>query len=177
MIKKIFIGLVTIIAIFLIAAAMQPDTYRVERSVTIAAPPAAVFPEVNDLHQMDGWSPWKKYDPAARQTYAGPAVGQGSSMTWVGNSQMGEGTATIAESRAEELVRMDLQFVRPFPSTATAEYTFKPQGDQTVATWAMYGESSFMSKAFGLVVSMDKMLGKEFEEGLNNLKKVVEAKK
>ena len=83
---------------------------------------------------------------------------------------------TIVESRPNELVRIRLDFEKPFTSTGLAEFTFKPAGDQTSVTWSMTGRKNFITKAMGLIVSMDKMIGGQFEEGLANLKGLAEAR-
>lgn len=174
MIKKILIGLVVIVAVFLVVAAFQPEDYRVTRSAAIAAEPAVVFAQVNDLKKWDAWSPWEKLDPAMKKTHEGPAAGTGASYTWSGNSKVGEGRCTITESRPYELVRTRLDFVKPFASTCTADFTFKPDGGQTNVIWTMEGKNNFIGKAMCLVMNMDKMVGGQFAEGLANLKAIAE---
>jgi hypothetical protein len=174
MLKKILIGVAAVFVLFLIIVAVQPAQYRVTRTATIAAAPAVVFEHVNDLHKWDAWSPWAKLDPAMKTTFEGPQSGTGASYAWVGNSKVGEGKMSITESRANELVRLKLEFIKPFPSTASSEFTFKPEGDKTSVSWSMSGEKNFISKAFCLFMNMDKMLGGEFETGLANLKSAVQ---
>src|SRR5258705_8370893 len=128
MIKKILLVLVAVVAVILIAGAFQSDTYRVERSVTIAAPAAAVFPQINDLHASQAWSPWVKLDPNAKMTFDGPASGVGASNSWAGNKEIGEGRQTITESSANELVRLKLEFLKPMADVATGEVRLKPEG-------------------------------------------------
>jgi hypothetical protein len=108
-------------------------------------------------------------------TYDGPAEGAGASYTWSGNNKVGEGRTTITESRPNDLVRLKLEFVRPFTATNDVEFTFRSEGDQTSVTWDMTGRNNFMSKAFCLFVNMDRMVGGDFEKGLAQLKAVVEA--
>jgi uncharacterized protein YndB with AHSA1/START domain len=158
-----------------ILVALQPVDYTVTRRATIAAPPAAVFVRVNDLHEFQAWNPFARMDPAAKNTFEGAPAGPGAVLTWSGNSQVGEGRMTITESRPDELVRIRLDFVRPFASTAFAEFTFIPEGGRTAVTWSMTGRKNFVSKAFGLVVSMDRMIGGQFEQGLATLKSLSEA--
>ena len=176
MIKKILVGLVLAILVFVIIVAMRPDEFRVERSATIAAPPSVVFSKVNDLREFQKWSPWAKMDPAAKITYAGPATGVGSSFSWVG-PKTGEGTMALSESKPDEFLKFLLQFRKPFESSSTADFTFKPDGaDGTVVTWGMSGTNNFVFKAMGLFMSQDKMLGENFERGLADLKALSEAK-
>lgn len=175
MLKKIILGLVLFVAVVLVLAALQPDNFRVERSVRIAAPVSAAFAQVNDLHRWQEFSPWAKLDPNAKLTFEGPATGTGAAFAWAGNSQIGEGKMTITESKADELVRFRLDFVKPFASTSMADFTFKQDGSQTVVTWSMYGKNMFLGKVMCLFVSMDKMVGGDFEQGLASLKAIAEA--
>ena len=174
MFKKILLVLAAIVVAILIVAAFQSDTYRVERSLAIAASPADLFAQVNDLHKAQGWSPWLKLDPNAKSTFEGPASGVGASNSWAGNSEVGEGRQTIVESRPNELVRLKLDFYKPMAGTATAELAFKPESGKTLVTWSMSGSKNFVSKVFCLFMSMDKMIGDQFEKGLASLKTLVE---
>ncbi len=174
MLKKILIGLTAVIAVFLIVAALQPADFRITRSATIAAPPAAVFERINDLHKWNDWSPWAKLDPNAKNTFEGPPAGVGAGMAWAGNSEVGEGRMTITESKPVELVRMKLEFIKPFAATNMTEFTLKPEGAQTAVTWSMSGTNGFMGKCMGLIMNCDKMVGGQFEKGFVNLKAIVE---
>jgi len=174
MFKKILIALAAIIALFLVVVAMQPSDFRIERAATISAPPAAVFAQVNDFHKWEAWSPWEKLDPAMKKNFEGAAAGTGAIYSWIGNSEVGEGRMTITESRPNELIGIKLEFLKPFAATNTTEFVFKPAGDQTAVTWSMFGKNNFMSKAFGLFMNMDKMIGTDFEKGLAQMKVVAE---
>jgi uncharacterized protein YndB with AHSA1/START domain len=174
----IILGIVVlIVVVFAVVVALQPADFRVTRTGTMSAPPADVFAQVNDFHNWDAWSPWAKLDPAMRTTFEGPPAGTGAIYTWSGNKQVGEGRMTIRESRPSDLIRINLEFLKPFTSTNTAEFTFKPEGQQTVVTWTMIGTKNFVFKAFGLFMSMDKMIGGDFEKGLANMKSGVESAK
>jgi len=177
MLKKISFGLVALIVIFSMVVTLQPASYRILRSVKIAAPPATVFAEVNDFHNWDAWSPWAKLDPAMKTTFEGAASGAGSIYKWTGNKDVGEGQMTLLESKPNELVRIKLDFTKPFADTSTTEFTFKPDGNQTEVTWSMSGNRDFFAKAVGLFMNMDKMVGGDFEKGLAKLKTDAEAKK
>jgi hypothetical protein len=170
----IAIAIAALIVVLIIVIAMQPPDFRVERSATIAAPQARVFAEVNDLHRWEGWSPWAKIDPTMQQTYAGAPEGTGAVYSWNGNKNVGEGRMTITESKPNDLIHIKLEFMRPFAATNETEFTFRPEGGQTLVTWAMTGKKSFLIKAVHLVVSMDKMVGGMFEKGLAQLKAVAE---
>jgi len=175
MLVKIVIGVVVVIGVFAVIVAMRPSDFRVERSAVVAAPAPVVFAQVNDLHNWDAWSPFAKLDPAAKQTFEGPRAGTGAALAWAGNKQAGEGRMTITESRPYELIRFRLDFVKPFAVTNTAEFTFTSWGDQTAVTWSMSGRQNFMAKAFCMFMSMDKMVGGEFEKGLAQMKSVAES--
>jgi hypothetical protein len=175
MLKKIVIGLAVIVVVFIVIVALQPSEFRIVRSATISAPAPAVFAQVNDFHKWDTWSPWAKLDPAMKKTYDGAPAGTGAIYSWSGNDQVGEGRMTLTESRASDLIRIKLEFMKPFAATNTAEFSFKPEGNQTVVTWSMFGENNFVAKAFGLLMNMDKMVGGDFEKGLAQLKSVMEA--
>jgi hypothetical protein len=174
MIKKILLALGALILLVLIVAAFQPDTYALSRSATISASSAVVFDQVNDLHRYQTWNPWSKFDPAAKYTHEGPPLGVGAKLSWAGNSQIGEGRMTIVESKPHELVRMKLEFFKPFASVANADFALAPQGNQTSITWTMSGEKNYMSKVMCMFMSMDEMVGTQFEEGLATLKSIVE---
>jgi len=175
MLTYILIGLAILIVGFLVAASLRPDEIRVERSITISAPAAIPFAQINDLHKWQEMSPYVKYDPAAKTTFAGPAAGVGASFAWAGNAKAGEGRMTIVESRANELVRFKLEFFKPWACTNTADFIFRGTSSGTEVTWVMFGKAKFISKAMGLVMNMDKMIGRDFEAGLVNLKTIAEA--
>ena len=175
MIKKILIGLVAIIVVLVVIIALQPSTYQVERSVTIAAPSAVVFAQVNDFHKWNAWSPWAKIDPAMKQTFEGAPAGTGAVYTWAGNKEVGEGRMTITESQPASLIKIKLEFIKPFAAINATDFTFTPQGNQTVVTWRMNGDKNFIAKAFHLFVNIDKMVGGDFEKGLQQMKSVAEA--
>ncbi|MEX0717301.1 MAG: SRPBCC family protein [Planctomycetaceae bacterium] len=177
-VKKTFLTLAAIFAVvvlvFVVIVAMQPSQFRVTRSAVMAAPPEAVFAQVNDFHDWEAWSPWAKLDPNAKNTFEGPTAGTGSIFRWAGNSEVGEGSMTITESRPHELIRIRLEFVRPMEDVATVEFDFQPVEAGTRVTWSMFGENDFVSKAFCLFMDMDQMLGGDFEKGLAAMKAVVE---
>ena len=173
------VGIVLIVAAvaviaFLVFAAMQPTKFAVARSTAITAPVTRVFAQVNDLRNWNAWSPWANLDPAATATFEGPPAGTGAAFAWVGNNKIGEGRMTITNSRANELVRFRLEFMRPFKATNTAEFTFRPQGNRTIVTWTMSGKNNFIAKAMSLFINCDKMVGRQFEQGLENMRAIVE---
>jgi hypothetical protein len=170
----ILTSLATIVVLFLIIVALQPADYQITRSATISAPAGDVFAQVNDVRKFQDWSPWAKLDPNVKNTYEGPPAGAGAISKWTGNNKVGEGTMTITDSKPNELVRMKLEFIKPFASVADVRFDFKPEGKGTSVAWMMSGKKNFMSKAFCLFANMDKMVGGEFERGLANLKTLTE---
>jgi len=178
-IKKILLGAIVVIvlavAIFCVVVAMQPSRYHVERSASISAPPAVVFNQVNDFHKWEAWSPWAKLDPNMKTTYEGAPAGTGAMYSWTGNDQVGQGRMTITDSKPGELVKIKLEFTKPFAATNATDFIFAPQGNQTSVKWTMEGDNNFIGKAFGLFMSMDKMIGGDFEKGLAQMKSVAEA--
>ena len=174
MLKKILIAIVVLVAGFAGYVAMQPSEFHVERTATIAAPPANVFQHVDDLHKWDAWSPWAKLDPNAKTTFEGPASGNGAVFAWSGNDEVGEGKMTILDSRPDEAIKIKTEFVKPFPGSSTSGFTFKPEGDKTVVTWNMQSEQPFLMRAMCIIFNGKKMIGDQFDKGLSNLKTVVE---
>lgn len=177
MIKKIFILLVAIVSVLCVVVAMQPDDFRVERSITVEAAPDVVFMHVNDFHNWVNWSPWAKLDPAMQVTFDGPSSGVGAINGWKGNAEVGEGQSTILESRAGEFIKIKLEFIKPMVATNMSEFSFKGVDGKTLVTWNMSGKQNFLSKAVGLIMNCEKMVGDQFEQGLLNLKTISEASK
>ncbi len=175
MLKKILIALAVIVIVFVVIVALQPSEFRVARTATFSAPPPLVFDQVNDFHKWEAWSPWAKLDPAAKNSFEGPSAGIGAIFKWSGNNEVGEGSMTITESRPSDLIEIKLDFTKPFEATNTTEFTFKPEGNQTMVTWSMFGTNNFIAKAFCLFNSMDKMIGGQFEKGLAQMKSVAES--
>jgi hypothetical protein len=175
MLKWTLAAVAAVIVVFLIVVALQPSDFKVERSATMRAPAPAAFAQVNDFQNWQAWSPWEKVDPALKRQFEGPKAGAGAVYAWQGNKDVGEGRMTIMESRPGELVRIKLEFFKPFAATNTAEFSFKPAGaDTTAVTWTMAGQNNFLSKAMCLFVDMDRMVGGMFEQGLTQMKAIVE---
>jgi hypothetical protein len=174
MLVKILIALAVIVVVLIVIVALQPSDFRVTRSATMSAPAPAAFAQVNDFHKWEAWNPWGKIDPAMKQTYEGAPAGTGAIYSWIGNNEVGEGRMTIIESHPSDLIRIKLEFFKPFAANNTAEFTFKPEGNQTVVTWSMSGDKNFMAKAIHLFINMDKMIGGQFDKGLAEMKSIVE---
>lgn len=174
MLKTILILIVLLIAGVLIYAATLPDTFRVERSVSIKAPPEKIFPLINDLHGMQTWSAWEKVDPGMKRAHSGAASGQGAVYEWEGNKDIGQGRMEIIESLPPSRVTIRMDFIKPFAAQNTVEFTLKPEDGATRVTQAIHGPMPYISRLFGIFCSMDKMIGGKFEESLSGLKTMAE---
>ena len=174
MIKTISIIVVVLIAAVLVLAARKPDTFRVQRTTSIKAPPDKIFALIDDFHHWDAWSPWEKMDPAMKRGHSGATNGKGAVYEWVGNSKVGAGRMEITDLSRSSRIAIQLDFIKPMEAHNTAEFTLQEQGDATKLTWAMTGPTPFISKIMQVFISIDAMVGKDFEAGLANLKAIAE---
>jgi len=167
-----------VVVLLLIVISTRPNTFKVQRSAKIGAPPEVVFPYLNDFHKWLDWSPWEKIDPNLNRTFTGADNGTGAVYDWLGNKQVGQGRMTITDSKLNEHVIIKLEFIKPFPMTNKTTFKLTPVGgDATNVDWIMEGNSNFMSKAFSLFMDFDKMIGKDFEKGLRQLDEAAKAAK
>jgi Polyketide cyclase / dehydrase and lipid transport len=158
-------------------AATRPDTFRITRSITIDAKPEVVHALLNDFKGWKTWSPWEKKDPAMKGVFSGESAGVGAAYRWEGNKEVGTGEMSIIESLPGKLVKVKLDFLKPFEAHNTAEFTLTENANQTNVEWAMYGPQPFVAKLMSLVFNMEKMVGPDFEQGLASLKAQAEAPK
>jgi uncharacterized protein YndB with AHSA1/START domain len=168
------IVVVVVIAAVLALAAMRPNEFSVQRSVSIKAPPERIYPMLIDFRQWPAWSPWEKLDPDMKRTLSGPTSGTGATYAWQGSGKVGAGRMEIKEADAPSRVTIQLDFIKPFEGHNVTDFTLAARGEQTEVTWLMHGPAPFVSKLMGLFVDMDKMIGKDFEAGLANLKAATE---
>ena len=174
MLKTVLIAVVVVIAGILVFASTRPDSFSVQRTTTVHAPPDKVFALINDFHRWSAWSPWEKLDPEMKRTFGGPDAGVGATYAWSGNSKVGEGRMEILKTAPASKVEIQLDFIKPFEGHNIAEFTLTPQGENTQVLWVMHGPAPFITKLMGVFVSMDTMIGKDFEAGLTNMKAVAE---
>jgi uncharacterized protein YndB with AHSA1/START domain len=174
MVRKILIAIAALVLVFAVVVALQPPTFHIERSIQIAAPPQAVFAQVNDFHKWRAWSPWEGKDPNLKRGYWEAPLGLGAVYTWKGNREVGEGRMTIEKSVRPREISIRLEFIAPFTATNMATFTFVPEGSGTKVTWAMDGKNTTLTKIAHLVMNMDKMLGADFERGLRAMKQAAE---
>ena len=177
MLKKILIVLILAIAGLMAFAATRPGTYEVSRSIAVVVAPERVHALANDFHNFPNWSPWQKLDPGMQTTFDGAAQGVGAKYAWQGNKEVGKGRMAIIESIPARKVGMDLEFIEPFASQTRTDIDIEPTASGSKVTWSMRGENNFMSKLMSVFVSMDAMIGKDFEEGLANLKQLAASAK
>jgi uncharacterized protein YndB with AHSA1/START domain len=157
-----------------VLAALKPDSFRVERSVSIKAPPEKIFAQVSDLKAWAAWSPYEKKDPAMKRTFGALTAGKGAVYEWDGNKNVGKGRMEITDAAQPSKVLIKLDFFVPFEAHNTAEFTMDGKDGATAVTWAMYGPANFVSKLMGVFFNMDRMIGADFEAGLANLKSITE---
>ncbi len=170
MIKIVAIVVVVLITAVLIFAATKPDTFTVIRSTTIKAPPEKIFAKINNFNGWVAWSPWEKKDPGMKRTFGATTSGKGATYAWDGNQEVGQGSMEITESVPSSKVALKLDFLKPFEAHNQVDFTLEAKGDSTSVTWRMQGPLPYMMKVVHVFMNMDKMVGKDFEAGLANLK-------
>ncbi len=159
------LGLALTLGVFALYVASRPSAFRITRSRTIQAPASTLFALINDFHAWTAWSPWDKVDADLKRTYEGAESGVGAVYKWAG-AKTGEGVMTLTDSVEHSKIEIDLRFIKPFAADNRTTFTLEPDGDGTKVTWAMTGNNNFVSKAFGVIVNVDAMVGKDFEKGL-----------
>lgn len=173
MLKTLLLIVAAAVAALLIYATTKPDTFRLSRSATIAAPPDKVFALINDLRLFNTWNPFAKMEPTVAITYEAKSAGVGGAYGWKGD-KTGEGRMQITESVPAQRVSAKLDFVKPFEAHNVVDFTVQPQGSGSTATWAMHGPMPYLNRVMTIFFDMDKTVGKDFESGLANLKALAE---
>jgi len=163
-------------AIVFILAVTKPDTFSIRRAATVNAPADRIFPLINDFRQWANWSPWENRDPAMKRTYSGAESGKGAVYAWDGNKNVGSGRMEILDATSPSKIVIKLDFFKPFEGHNTAEFTIVPGRDASATniTWVMHGPSSLMSRVMQVFMNLDRMIGRDFEAGLANLKRLTE---
>ena len=174
MIKTIAIVVVVLLAAVLIFGATKPDTFRIQRRTSIKAPPEKIFALINDFRSWGAWSPYGKKDPAMKRALSDVANGKGAAYEWEGDKNVGKGRMEITDTSPPSKVTINLDFVKPFETHNIVEFTLEAAGDATNVTWAMQGDTPYFAKIIHVFINMDKMVGKDFEAGLANLKAIGE---
>lgn len=165
----VVVGLVVVVAAIFAIAATRPDDFRFARTARIAASPARLFALINDLKQMNTWNPYALRETAGTGSYSGPASGVGARHDFAG-AKSGSGHIEILEATPNARVLMRLFMFKPFQADNRVELTLVLEGSATAVTWAMSGKQPILAKVMTLFIDCEKMVGKDFEEGLANLK-------
>ena len=173
MAMTVVLVVLVLLAALLGFAATKPDTFRVQRSASIQAPPQRILALINDFHNWTSWSPWEKLDPALKRTYSGAPSGPGAVYEWEGNKKAGQGRMEITEATPARTV-IQLDFLKPFEAHNVVDFALQPRGDATDVIWTMNGKNTFMGKLMSVFLNMDRLVGKDFEAGLANLKAAAE---
>jgi len=174
MVKIVLSVIAAIVAAILVFAATKPDTFRVQRRASIKAPPEKIFALINDFNRWNAWSPWEKKDPSMKRSFGAVAVGKGASYAWEGNKEVGQGKMEITDSEPASKISIKLDFLKPFEAHNMVDFTLEPQGGATLVTWSMQGPAPYAAKIMHVFFDMDSMVGKDFDEGLANLKAIAE---
>lgn len=178
MLKKTALGLLLVVAVILLMAAMKPNSFSVTRSIAIAAPPEKITPLIRDFHQWQAWSPWEKLDPAMQRSFSGAPSGTGAVYAWTGNKEVGRGRMEIVDTATPLRTVVKLDFIEPFASSNVTQFVLAPAATgatpSTSVTWTMSGPMLFVSKLMSVFVSMDALIGKDFDKGLAQLKAAAE---
>ena len=174
MIVIIVVALIVSVGTLLAYVAARPDTFRVERATVMEAAPEQIFPHMQDFRRFSEWSPYEHLDPEMSRTYSGAKKGKGAVYEWNGRGKAGKGRMEIAHVSPPRMVVIRLDFVKPFESQSIVEFTLSPEGSSTRVSWAMRGANAYVAKLLQVFVNMDRLVGKDFETGLANLKGIVE---
>ncbi len=170
----IVIALVVIVGVILLIASRRPDDFAYARTVHIAATPQHLFGMINDLRQMNTWNPYALREKGGKAEYSGPAAGPGACFDFAG-PKSGSGHVEILESAPPSSVVMRLAMVKPFKADHRVDFTIAPAASGADVTWAMSGKQPLLGKVMMLFIDCDRMVGRDFEEGLANMKKIAEA--
>jgi len=176
MLKKILIGFIVLVGVLFTYAALRPAQMLISREMLINASPEALFPYINNSKKAYEWMPWQESDPDAKIVYSGPDEGLGSKSSWESKGQMGVGEALVVESTANQSVKTQLSYTKPFAMSQLAEISLTPLESATKVKWSVNGHNTFLFRLIGIFMDCDKMVGDQFEKGLLKLKNLVETK-
>lgn len=174
MLKKIAIALAVVLALIIALALTKPDSFTVERRITVNAAPEKIMAQLADFRNWKNWSPWEHLDPAMQRTFSGPASGKGAIYEWTGNSDVGRGRMEITGYAPPSRAVIQLEFKEPVAVTNTTTFALNRANGSTEVVWTMNGPMPFISKLMSVFMSMDTMVGRDFERGLAKLKTVAE---
>lgn len=174
MFLKLLFGLVLVVVVLVAIAARRPSTFELRRSVHVAAPRAKVFPLVEAFASWVRWSPWEGLDPDLARTYGPIPRGKGATYAWEGKKS-GAGSMEILETVEDERITIKIDFLKPFEAHNGVEFLFAEEAGGTRVTWTMSGPRPLMQRVVGLFIDFDALVGKDFEKGLESLRREAEA--
>jgi len=166
----ILVIILLLILVLVIFAMTKPNEFSIRRSISIHAPADKVYALIADFREWPKWSPWEKLDPGMKKTLSGVDMGKGAIYEWDGNKQAGAGRMEIIEAVPPSRVAIKLSFFKPFKAENKTLFTLVPAGDGTNVSWEMSGVNNLTLKIMGIVMNMDKMVGRDFEKGLAAMK-------
>jgi len=170
-----FFILLCILCVIIYLIIIAPKDYLVERSIVIDRPCVGVFNYLKFIKNQDHWSPWKKKDLSMKQDYVGTDGEVGFIAKWEGNDEVGKGEQEIIAISENDIIESELRFLKPWKSISKALIKVEDIGlMQTKVTWSFSGNNEFPSNLFMLFYNMDKVVGKDFEDGLKSLKTLLE---
>ena len=173
MLKITLLIFVAALAALLLYAATRPDTFRLERSISISTPPEKVFALISDLRLFNTWNPFAAMDPTQVISYEAQTVGVGAAYSWKGDKS-GAGRMEVAELMPAQRVTMKLDFSKPFEAHNRVDFSIQPQANGCHVTWTMSGPNAYFNKLMQVFFSMEKIVGGDFERGLASLKTLAE---
>lgn len=167
---KVLLWIVVILAIIVVGGGLLlPKKYSVSRTIEINAPDSVIYKNIADFNEFTKWNPWSKMEPTAKITISGAVAQPGHLYEWIGK-ETGQGSMKIMEAKPNNLVDIELKFIKPFKSLADTKFDITPQAGVQKVVWTMSGDNNLIGKWMCVFVSMDKMIGKDFESGLKSLK-------
>ncbi|MAO09302.1 MAG: polyketide cyclase [Alteromonas sp.] len=165
-----------IIALVLLLAAIAPKKYNVNRSIVIDRPIDEVFDYLKYVKNQKYWGPWQSRDPDMKQTFTGIDGTIGFVSAWESDhKQVGAGEQEITKIEEKARIETELRFLKPFKSVSHGYLeTYEQVGNKTKVIWGFHGNNKFPFSIMMLFFNMDKAVGKDFEEGLEKLKNILE---
>jgi len=166
--------LLVIVFLIVILEIIAPKNYEVKRELVIKKPLSEVFTYLKSLKNQDNWSPWAAKDPNMKKTFTGKDGEVGCISAWEGNKDVGSGEQELTNIIENVVIESQLRFLKPFKSTSDAYLKVNKVDNGTNVIWGFTGKNKFPISIMMLFMNMDKTVGKDFEEGLDKLKKILE---
>jgi uncharacterized protein YndB with AHSA1/START domain len=174
MVFKIVLSVAVVIVAILVFAATKPNSFRVQRSITIHASQEKVFSFINDLHAWDAWSGDNGGDQTVQKSYSGPVSGTAAMAEWHGSGRTGSARMTITESVPPAKVSVMVDWIKPFKAHNLNEFTIHDRGGEAEVTWSIQASNLYAMRLIGVFVDMQSEFAKHMDSGLKNLKSAAE---